>query len=162
MQSDNRDDANDDDGLSGVGFEPVPMPANPPESGFGARVKAARTHYRLNVEALSRLTKSYDSIEGRGVSGAAISRYEGGEALPGAREFRLIAESLGLTADWLLFGTIRTGGSTGGQQRLIAALLEVISEQRADLDVGGVKQSEWTRFSEQEERQRRIDEARRP
>ena len=125
-------------------------------------MKAARTHYRLNVEALSRLTKTYDQPDGRGVSGAAISRYEAGEALPGAREFRLIAEALGLSADWLLFGTIQTGGSTGGQQRLIAALLEVIGEQQTDANIGGIRQSEWSKFAEQGERLRRIAEARRP
>lgn len=146
-------------------FVELPMRAlngQPPESGFGARVKAARTHYSLNVEALSRLTKSDDKPEGRGVSGAAISRYEAGEALPGAREFRMIAESLGLSADWLLFGTIKTGGSTGGQQRLIAALLEVIGEQQPDANTWGTKESESVKLSEQRARLKRIAEARRP
>ena len=146
-------------------FVAMPMLAptgQPPESGFGARLKAARTHYSLNVEALSRLTKTDDRPEGRGVSGAAISRYEAGEALPGAREFRMISESLGLSADWLLFGTIKTGGSTGGQQRLIAALLEVIGEQQPDANIGGARQSEWVKFSETRTRLQRIAEARRP
>lgn len=146
-------------------FVAMPMLAptgQPPESGFGARLKAARTHYSLNVEALSRLTKTDDRPEGRGVSGAAISRYEAGEALPGAREFRMISESLGLSADWLLFGTIKTGGSTGGQQRLIAALLEVIGEQQTDANIGGTRQSEWVKFSETRTRLQRIAEARRP
>lgn len=141
---------------------PVPMMATPPESGFGERVKAARTHYRLNVEALSRLTKTYDQPEGRGVSGAAISRYEAGEALPGAREFRLIAESLGLSPDWLLFGTIRASGSTPGQQKLIAALRQFIGEEQVDASVAGVRQSEWSEFAEQAARLQRIAEARRP
>ena len=146
-------------------FVAMPMLAptgQPPESGFGARLKAARTHYSLNVEALSRLTKTDDRPEGRGVSGAAISRYEAGEALPGAREFRMISESLGLSADWLLFGMIKTGGSTGGQQRLIAALLEVIGEQQTDANIGGTRQSEWVKFSETRTRLQRIAEARRP
>ena len=146
-------------------FVAMPMLAptgQPPESGFGARLKAARTHYSLNVEALSRLTKTDDRPEGRGVSGAAISRYEAGEALPGAREFRMISESLGLSADWLLFGTIKTGGSTGGQQRLIAALLEVIGEQQTDANIGGTTQSAWVKFSETRTRLQRIAEARRP
>ena len=146
-------------------FVAMPMLAptgQPPESGFGARLKAARTHYSLNVEALSRLTKTDDRPEGRGVSGAAISRYEAGEALPGAREFRMLSESLGLSADWLLFGTIKTGGSTGGQQRLIAALLEVIGEQQPDANIGGARQSEWVKFSETRTRLQRIAEARRP
>ena len=146
-------------------FVAMPMLAptgQPPESGFGARLKAARTHYSLNVEALSRLTKTDDRPEGRGVSGAAISRYEAGEALPGAREFRMLSESLGLSADWLLFGTIKTGGSTGGQQRLIAALLEVIGEQQTDANIGGTRQSEWVKFSETRTRLQRIAEARRP
>ena len=138
------------------------MIASPPESGFGARVKAARTHYRLNVEALSRLTKAYDELDSRGVSGAAISRYEGGDALPGAREFRLIADALGLSADWLLFGAIATGGKTDAQQRLIAALLAVIGEQQPDANFGGSKQSEWLKATEQMKRSRLIAEARKP
>lgn len=143
-------------------YEPVPMIASPPESGFGARVKAARTHYRLNVEALSRLTKFYDELDARGVSGAAISRYEGGDALPGAREFRLIADALNLSPDWLLFGTIATGGKTDAQQRLIAALLAVIGEQQTDANIGGSRQTEWLKATEMMKRRRLIAEARKP
>ena len=74
----------------------------------------------------------------------------------------MIAESLGLSADWLLFGTIKTGGSTGGQQRLIAALLEVIGEQQPDANTWGTKESESVKLSEQRARLKRIAEARRP
>lgn len=143
-------------------FKPTPMPATPPEAGFGARIKAARTHYSLNIEALSRLTKACDQPEGRGVSGAAIARYEANEALPGAREFRLLAECMGLSADWLLFGTIQTGGRSAAQQNLIAALLAVIAEQKDDFSVHGAPVSEWSQSNEQGERRKRIAEARRP
>ena len=154
-----------DEGSEPGDFIPRPMLApwpQAPESAFGARVQLARTHYRLNVEALSRLTKSYDEPDRRGVSGAAISRYEANDALPGAREFRLIAQALGVSADWLLFGTLAVSGKTEAQQRFIASLIEVIVEQKDDVNIGGVSQSHILEYQAQLERRHRIAEARKP
>ena len=78
------------------------------------------------------------------------------------RTVGLAGKALGLSADWLLFGTIQTGGSTAAQQRLVAALLEVIGEQHVDANIGGVRQSEWLKFAERDARRDRMEEARRP
>ena len=144
-------------------FEPAAMPAHPPESGMGERLRTARTHYKLNIEELSRATKVWDDPEERGVSGTAISRYESGDALPGAREFRLLASTLGLSADWLLFGVVPPGRSkiTGAQGRLIAALIEVIGERPAEEVLGDVSVSDWIRHAEQAKRRKVFSDARR-
>lgn len=154
-----------DEGQDPGAFVPRPKlaePGQPPESGFGARVQLARLHYGLRVEALSRLTKLYDEAEGRGVSGAAISRYEANEALPGAREIRLISQALGASTDWLLFGVLPLSGKTEAQQRLISSLIEVIVEQKQDVNIGGQPVSTILDYQAQVERQRRIAEARKP
>jgi len=105
-------------------FVPKPLPApfgSPTESIFGARVQAARNHFGLSVDALSRVTKATDTHEGRGISATALLRYEAGEALPGARELRLLTEALGVSADWLLTGEAVPGISIA-EQELLAAL----------------------------------------
>ena len=81
----------------------------PPESALGQRLKAARIHYGLSVDALSRVTKAVDQFESRGVSATAMLRYEAGETLPGARELRLLCESLRVTADWFVLGRVIAG-----------------------------------------------------
>lgn len=110
-------------------FIPKPMPApigQAPESRIGERIQAARNHFGLSVDALSRVTKAADQQEGRGVSATALLRYESAEALPGARELRLLAESLGPSVDWLITGNI-TEGLDAAEQELLAVLWKLHS-----------------------------------
>lgn len=104
-----------EDSTTPIEFEPAPMrgPAMlAPEVSLGVRLKAARDHYALTIDALARLTKSWDGyIDGQtgvseqsGVSASALRRYEASEALPTAREIRILCDALGFGADWLIFG----------------------------------------------------------
>lgn len=77
----------------------------PPEDGIGERIKEARRRpaYDLSVEALSRLCRRSDA-HGQGITSTTLLRYEQGKVLPGAREIRILCDTLDVSADWLLFG----------------------------------------------------------
>lgn len=146
-------------------FKPIPMltpPGEPPEKLLGRRLNAARTHYKLNAEALSRLSKSVDVHEGRGISPPSIARYESGESLPGARELRLLGQALGVSMDWLVFGTVTEGGKSDAEQQLIDALRRLISTQQADINVGGVPVSETIAYISGQQRIKALQDARKP
>lgn len=78
----------------------------PPENGIGERIRLKRAELGngLTVEDLSRVCKEFDQ-EGQGISRLAISRYEAGRFIPGARELRILCEALGVSPNWLLLGT---------------------------------------------------------
>lgn len=147
-------------------FKPQPMPAafgEPPESMIGRRLQAARTHYKLSVEALSRLTKSFDPHDGKGISPPSLARYESGTNHPGARELRLLCEALAVSADWLLYGQIATGGKTAAEQQFIDAFRRMVAEQKDDvLMAGGLTLSETLAAQSQHQRAALLQEARRP
>ncbi|MBX3619487.1 MAG: helix-turn-helix transcriptional regulator [Rhizobacter sp.] len=143
-------------------FIPEPMRAThgqPPESLLGKRLAKAREHYTLKVEALSRLTKSYDA-EGRGISPPSLARYESGESSPGARELRLLSEALEVSSHWLIFGETDVAGSSDAEQRLVSALKGFVSEQ-----IGAAATREFDANSEWHRglvRASRMAEARKP
>jgi transcriptional regulator with XRE-family HTH domain len=145
-------------------FKPSAMPAaagQPPESLLGKRIKAARAHYNLSAEALSRLSRLADIHEGRGVSPPSISRYEAGEALPGARELRLLCDSLEVSAHWLLYGLVPSGVAPF-EQGLLDALRAFVRSTADDADIGGAATSAHLKFFQQQAREKRLKEARRP
>lgn len=145
-------------------FKPSAMPAapgQPPESLLGKRIKAARAHYNLSAEALSRLSKLADTAEGRGVSPPSISRYEAGEALPGARELRLLCDSLEVSAHWLLYGQVPSG-VTPFEQGLLDAMRTFVRSVADDADIGGAPTSAHLKFFQQQARETRLREVRRP
>lgn len=143
-------------------FIPKPLVASsgqPPESKLGARVQTARNHFGLSVDALSRLTKATDVHESRGVSSTALLRYEAGEALPGARELRLLCDSLGVSADWLLTGNL-AAGLDPAEHELLAALWRVNQFHSRQAAVGdGV--ALMPAYIEKMQRRQRIVEAKR-
>lgn len=120
-------------------FMPEPMPAeinSAPESAFGSRLQAARSHYGLSVDALSRLTKATDTLEARGVSATALLRYESGDALPGARELRLLCQSLGVSSDWLIFGRTMASAVSAVEEHLLVLLRKLSDEHARKRDMG--------------------------
>lgn len=146
-------------------FNPPSMPASsgmPPESMLGRCLHTARNHYKLSAEALSRLSKLVDVPEGRGVSPPSISRYESGEALPGARELRLLCESLEVSPHWLIYGEVMSGGVSAVEQALLDALRVFVASTKDDANVGGAPLSTTLAFFAQQEREQRLKEARRP
>jgi len=71
---------------------------------IGKRLVAARTGLGFSQHAVHTRTKLHDS-EGAGISRAVLSLYETGVNKPGAREIRILCETLKITPNWLLFGT---------------------------------------------------------
>lgn len=117
------------------------MPAEPnaaPESRLGERVRFARNDLKLNIEALSRLTKEYDA-QGSGLSPTSIARYESGESLPGTREFRILCESLDVPLTWLLYGDptedAKVPKLTDGEKNVLIGLRSMMAEDKDDFSV---------------------------
>jgi transcriptional regulator with XRE-family HTH domain len=82
------------------------MFADPPESGVGRRIAYCRGQLdNLSLDALARYTKFFDD---EGVSRASLYRYETGQALPGARELRILSKALWVPVGRLLLGNIET------------------------------------------------------
>lgn len=142
-----------------------PMPADAgatPESRFGDRVKEARQQLGLSVEALSRLCKSYDRQEAKGISPPTLGRYESGDTLPGLRELRLIAEALAVPVQWLVTGDLPLARGNAQTQALAAALRDFIEFANRDIRVGEHRLSEHLEWHQAAERARFIAEAKRP
>lgn len=76
---------------------------NLPEDLIGERIKSKRLSLDLNFEQLSRLSKDYDSAN-EGISPTSLLRYESGKFKPGARELRILCDTLDVSANWLLLG----------------------------------------------------------
>lgn len=119
-----------------VSLRPMPAAPNaPPESLLGERTRYARNDLKLKIEALSRLTKEYDS-QGNGLSPTSIARYESGESLPGIREFRILCEALDVPMAWLLYGDATDPEErtklTMGERQLIVGMRTMMAEQRDD------------------------------
>ncbi|WP_413438753.1 helix-turn-helix domain-containing protein [Sulfuriferula sp. GW1] len=81
------------------------QPYTPPEQGIAERIRLERAKVGdgLSVEDLSRVCKEFDP-EAKGISRAALFRYESGKILPGARELRILCDALGVSPNWLLRG----------------------------------------------------------
>lgn len=71
---------------------------------IGERIAAARNGLGLSQQALHVRTKQADS-EKLGISRAVLSLYETGTNKPGAREIRILCNTLKVTPNWLLYGT---------------------------------------------------------
>lgn len=71
---------------------------------IGRRLVEARMGLGLSQQAVHTRTKLNDP-EGVGVSRAVLSLYETGVNKPGAREIRILCETLKVTPNWLLYGT---------------------------------------------------------
>lgn len=152
-------------------FMPPPVRAEPgaaPEDLLGRRVALARAHYKLSAEALSRLSKLIDKAGGRGVSPPSISRYESGESLPGARELRLLCESLAVSPEWLLYGEPpQPRIDLNDDERALVLAVRGMAKRAAkatvnDFEIGGSPVSSIIEFQRQAERVRLLTDARKP
>jgi len=134
-----------------------------PESRLGERVRYARSELRLNLEALSRLTKEYDS-QALGLSPTSIARYESGESLPGARELRILCEAFQVPASWLLYGdstdATKRPQLTDGERAILMGLRMMMAERKDDFSVD-LNHFETERFKAQV-RNEKLEKARKP
>lgn len=71
---------------------------------MGERIKEAREKRQWTQAILSNRTKLLDPNK-EGVSRTVLVGYESGKYKPGARELRLLADTLHVTPNWLLYGT---------------------------------------------------------
>lgn len=74
----------------------------------GRRILEARNGLGLSQQGLHGRTKLHDP-EGIGISRAVLSLYETGVNKPGAREIRILCETLKVTPNWLLYGVESPG-----------------------------------------------------
>ena len=132
-----------------------------PESRLPERVRVARTQLGLSIEALSRLCKDYDHT-GNGVSPPSISRYEAGDSLPGARELRILCDSLDVPPAWLLYGRLENAGAVKAESELLRALDAYVRSKQDDVNIGGTSVSATLEWDSQRERADRLTKARRP
>lgn len=137
-----------------------------PESRLGERVRYARNELKLNIEALSRLTKEYDS-QGSGLSPTSIARYESGESLPGIREFRLLCESLELPIAWLLYGDPtedRKGPELSeAEKHVLFGLRAMMAEKKDDFSTEVTSQMDWLNdVAKAQSRNEKLARARKP
>lgn len=71
---------------------------------IGKRIADARNGLGWSQQALHTRTKLTDP-EGMGISRAVLSLYETGTNKPGAREIRLLCDTLKVSPNWLLYGS---------------------------------------------------------
>lgn len=146
-------------------FVVMPMQApngHAPESLLGKRLAVARQHYQLNIEALARLTKAYDEQEGRGISPATLTRYEAGDSAPGARELRLLCDSLEVSADWLIFGDVGAAGEGKAEQVFLAAMKSLVEHYQEANEHGKRLMGDVVGWHVRMLRAQRISEAKKP
>lgn len=71
---------------------------------IGRRLVAAREGLGYSQHAVHTRSKWHDPEE-KGISRSVLSMYETGVNRPGAREIRILCETLKITPNWLLFGS---------------------------------------------------------
>mgnify|MGYP000650112629 CR=1 FL=1 len=109
----------------------------PPESRIGERISAARKGLSLSVEALARFTTYFDPQEKRGISPTSLLRYESGEFEPGARELRILCDTLCVPPGWLLYGSLENAGDDSHAQRLLNALEQYVVSRSREIRFDG-------------------------
>ncbi|WP_290645904.1 hypothetical protein, partial [Aquabacterium sp.] len=92
----------------------------------------------------------------------SLNRYEAGDSWPGAREIRLLCESLGLTSQWLLFGDLGMSGESKDEQALLKALKGVLLATMAQQADSPLSSPQYMQWSAEQLRAKRISEARKP
>jgi transcriptional regulator with XRE-family HTH domain len=77
--------------------------AGAPEDGIGDRIRSAREARGLSQTSLAARSKRVDPT-GKGVARTVLVGYESGQFKPGAREIRLLCQTLSVTPNWLVLG----------------------------------------------------------
>lgn len=81
-----------------------------PEDGIGSRLRAAREMKGWSQTGLADMTKEID-LDKKGIHRTVLVGYEAGHSRPGAREIRILCETLSITPNWLIYGAEFAGGS---------------------------------------------------
>jgi transcriptional regulator with XRE-family HTH domain len=136
-------------------------PGQAPESRMAERIRVARNHLGLTIEAMSRLCKEYDP-DGNGVSPPSISRYEAGDSLPGAREIRILCDALEVPPLWLLYGRLEHSGTTESDTELLRVLDRWVRQRKDDANIGGTTVDAMLKFHAERERKERLAKAKKP
>lgn len=81
-----------------------------PEDGIGSRIRAAREAKGWSQTDLANFSKELDAAR-KGIHRTVLVGYEAGHSRPGAREIRILCESLSVTPNWLIYGSNFAGGT---------------------------------------------------
>lgn len=143
-----------------------PLPAHagsPPESRIGERITFARNELTLSVEGFSRYSRNFDPPDNRGIPATTLLRYEKGDSLPGARELRILCQTLNVPSRWILFGELENAGKDQAEQQLLAAMDHYVRVKTSELrlESGQNLREIFDPYSESN-RLKWIEEARRP
>jgi transcriptional regulator with XRE-family HTH domain len=82
-----------------------------PEDGIGGRIRATREARGWSQTDVSNMSKELDPAR-KGVSRTVLVGYEAGQFRPGAREIRILCETLNVTPNWLIYGDDDFAGGT--------------------------------------------------
>ena len=103
---------------------------------FSERLQQALKNAHYSPDSPTRLAREFNiRFEGRPITVHAARKWLVGEAIPTQEKLRMIAQWLGVPADWLRFGGVEntTAGSEGGGARFESADVKLIADlQRLD------------------------------
>jgi transcriptional regulator with XRE-family HTH domain len=105
--------------------------------GFSERLQQALKNAHYSPDSPTRLAREFNiRFEGRPITVHAARKWLVGEAIPTQEKLRMIAQWLGVPADWLRFGgdvSAQSGDSNGASARFESADVKLIADlQRLD------------------------------
>jgi transcriptional regulator with XRE-family HTH domain len=105
--------------------------------GFSERLQQALKNAHYSPDSPTRLAREFNiRFEGRPITVHAARKWLVGEAIPTQEKLRMIAQWLGVPADWLRFGgdgTAPNGDSSSASARFESADVKLIADlQRLD------------------------------
>jgi transcriptional regulator with XRE-family HTH domain len=118
--------------------EPLPpMNSTNERENFSERLQTALKNAHYSPDSPTRLAREFNvRFEGRPITVHAARKWLVGEAIPTQEKLRMIAQWLGVPADWLRFGgdnDTAANGDGGGVPRFESADVKLISDlQRLD------------------------------
>jgi transcriptional regulator with XRE-family HTH domain len=112
-----------------------------PEAAIGSRIRASREARGWSQSALADHSKELDPAR-KGVSRTVLVGYEAGNFRPGAREIRILCETLGITPNWLIYGDEDFAGGTGQTSMEAARKNGLFAAMRIALSIAMLKPHE--------------------
>ena len=115
-----------------------PMNSSNERESFSERLQQALKNAHYSPDSPTRLAREFNiRFDGRPITVHAARKWLVGEAIPTQEKLRMIAQWLGVPAEWLRFGggeSITSGGEgTGGVSRFESADVKLIADlQRLD------------------------------
>lgn len=116
-----------------------------PEDGIGSRIRAAREARGWSQVALATRSKMMDS-KGQGVSRTGLVGYEAGTTKPGAREIRILSETLLVTPNWLIFGADNPAHESAQASMEAVRKADLVAAIRLALAISVLKTHERSAF----------------